>query len=359
MIHGHGGNIYQLARELGCDPTEIVDMSSNVNPLGPPPELMDHLKAHLGCIKALPEVAAESMERMFADHNRIDANQVMAGSGTTQMIYDLPRALEMREALIVGPTYVDYADGCRLGNVACRFAHARESDHFKVDADRLREQIAPVDAVYICNPNNPTGQLIDADAIRELCQDFPRQQFIVDESYLPFVKHHAHHSLLRDRPANALVLTSMSKIFRIPGLRVGFIVGEAGAIQRLRHLAPPWSVNSLAQTAVRFLLTNEPLSRNFIARTQAFIAAERGFMIDALAALTDLRIYPSHTSFFILRLPEPYRAVAVCRALSADRILVRDCTNFEGLSERFVRISLKTTDVNRQCVALLQALLQR
>ncbi len=358
MIHGHGGNIYALARLHGCDPAEIADMSSNVNPLGPPPELVDHLKAQLGCIKALPEAAAESMEQLFADQTRIDADQVLAGNGTTQMIYDLPRALALHKALIAGPTYADYADGCRLGNVACRFAHARESDNFKVSVDRLREQIEPVDAVYICNPNNPTGQLIEVDAIRQLCQDFPRQHFIVDESYLPFIKNHARHSLLRDRPANALVLTSMSKIFRIPGLRVGFIVGPASTIQRLRRLVPPWSVNSLAQTAVRFLLTNEPLSRDFIARTQAFIVAEREFMIDALAALPDLRIYPSHTSFFILRLPDPYRADAVCRALSADRILVRDCTNFEGLSERFVRISLKTNPINRRCVALLQTLLQ-
>lgn len=359
MIHGHGGDIYQLARELGCDPAGIADMSSNVNPLGPPPELMDHLQAHLGCIKALPEAAAESMERLFAEQSRIDAEQVLAGNGTTQMIYDLPRALNMQEALIVGPTYADYADSCRLGNVACRFAHARETDDFLVDVDRLREQIEPVDAVYICNPNNPTGRLIDGDVMRQLCREFPRQQFIVDESYLPFVEHHTHHSLLKDRPPNALVLTSMSKIFRIPGLRVGFIAGAAETLQCLRRLAPPWSVNSLAQTAVRFLLTNESLSRDFTARTQAFIAAERESMMDALAALSDLRLYPSRTSFFILRLPEPYRAAPVCRALSADRILIRDCTNFEGLSERFVRISLKTTDVNRQCVALLQALLQR
>ncbi len=358
MIHGHGGNIYQLARELGCAPAEIADMSSNVNPLGPPPELMDHLQAHLGCIQALPEAAAESMERLFAEQSRIDADQVLAGNGTTQMIYDLPRALEMREALIVGPTYADYADGCRLGNVACRFVHARETDDFLVDVDRLREQIEAVDAVYICTPNNPTGRLIDVNVIRQLCQDFPRQHFVVDESYLPFVKNQTRHSLLKERPPNALVLTSMSKIFRIPGLRVGFIVGAARTLQYLRRLAPPWSVNSLAQTAVRFLLTNEPLSRDFIARTQAFIADEREFMIDALAAIPDLRIYPSRTSFFILCLPKPHRAAGVCRALSAHRILIRDCSNFEGLSERFMRISLKTTDVNRQCVTLLQTLLQ-
>ncbi len=358
MIHGHGGNIYQLARRLGCDPAEIDDMSSNVNPLGPPPELMDFLAAHVDAIKALPEAAAESMEQLFAEQARIDADQVMAGNGTTQMIYDLPRALNMRKALIVGPTYADYADGCRLNNVDCRFALARATDDFIVDLDHLREQIEPADTVYICNPNNPTGRLIDADVIRQLCREFPRQQFIVDESYLPFVEQHERHSLLASRPANALVLNSMSKVFRIPGLRVGFIVGAADALRRLRRLAPPWSVNSLAQAAVRFLLASEPLRRDFIERSQAFMVAERESMIDALAALPKVRVYSSRTSFFLLRLPETHRAAAVCEALSAAKILIRDCSNFEGLSDRFVRISIKTTAANRQCVAILQQLLR-
>ena len=283
----------------------------------------------------------------------------MAGNGTTQMIYDLPRALALRKALVVGPTYADYADACRLGDVDCRFALARENDGFVVDVDRLRKQIEPVDAVYICNPNNPTGRLINVDVIRRLCREFPRQQFIVDESYLPFVEHHERHSLIKNRPPNALVLSSLSKIYRIPGLRVGFIVGAAKTLQRLRRLAPPWSVNSLAQAAVRFLMRNEPLGRDFIARTQAFIAAERQFMGDALAAVPALRVYPSHTSFFILRLPGSHRAEAVCQALSDARILIRDCTNFEGLSERFVRISLKTAEINRQCVARLHQLLDK
>ncbi len=358
MIHGHGGNIYHLARQLGCQPFEIADMSSNVNPLGPPPELLEYLGRHLDRIKALPEADAGSMVQQFADRSGISADQVVAGNGSTQMIYDLPRALGLREALIVGPTYADYADSCLLNGVSCRFLHAREGEDFIVDLNAIRDRIEPAAAVYICNPNNPTGRLMNADALRQLCRDFPRQHFIIDESYLPFIPPYENHSLLQRRPANAIVLHSMSKIFRIPGLRVGFAVGEPETIARLRRFALPWSVNSLAQTAVHFLLENETLSRSFIQRSQQFVAGQREGMTRRLSAIPGVYVCPSLTSFFILRLPAHHQAETICRRMSEAKILIRDCTNFKGLSERFVRISLKTPEINRRCTERLQTLFQ-
>jgi threonine-phosphate decarboxylase len=353
MIHGHGGNIYELAGELGCDPFEIADMSSNVNPLGPPPELLRHLETRLNRIKALPEADAGCMVAQFAADCGIAADEVLAGNGTTQIIHDLPRALNLREVLIAGPTYADYADACRLNGVACRFELAPETDGFELDLDALRVRIPGADAVYLCNPNNPTGQLITADAVRALCREFPRQHFILDESYLPFVPGCEAHTLIRQRPANALVLHSMSKIFRIPGLRVGFVIGAADVIDRLRRFSRPWSVNSLAQTAVRFLLANPAISRTFIQKTQTFIADERAALISRLDTVPGLQVFPSRTSFFILKLPAPHRSEDVCGHLRSRRVLIRDCSNFEGLSADYIRISLKTPAVNRQCADLL------
>ena len=357
MISGHGGDIYTLARQLGCHPFEIDDMSSNVNPLEPPPELMQHLKVHLNRIRVLPEADAGGMRRAFAARWGIAADQVLAGNGTTQVIYDLPRAFGLRETLIVGPTYADYEDGCRQNGVTPRLMYTRETDDFRVDPDVLRAQIKTADAVYLCKPNNPTGQMLDADIIQSICRDFPQTLFIIDESYLPFVPQHEAHTLIRSCPANALILHSLSKIFRIPGLRVGFAIGPADLIARLRQFERPWSVNSLAQSAVRFLLDNDRLSQAFVRRSQAFVRAEREGLMEWLRAIPGIAVFPSVTSFFLLKLPPPHRAPDVCRHLRAARILIRDCSNFNGLSAHFIRIALKSPEVNRKCADLLRSFL--
>jgi len=122
MITGHGGNIYDVARRLGCKPFEIIDMSSNVNPIGPPPGLKEHLKEKLDLITALPEVDAKEISTTFANRYGLDPECVLAGNGTTQFIYTIPQVLGTRKALIIGPTYSDYADACTMHKVEFDYA---------------------------------------------------------------------------------------------------------------------------------------------------------------------------------------------------------------------------------------------
>ncbi len=357
MIRGHGGNIYALAESLGCPVDAIIDMSSNVNPLGPPPGLMDHLQNHINLIRALPEVDADAAVRRFAEHFDIPVNQVLAGNGTTQLIYALPRALETRLALIVGPTYADYHDGCRQNQADSAYWLTREGDDFQPDFKAMESLLTPCDAVYICNPNNPTGVLVEGEVLRRLSRKFPNKTFVVDESYLPFVAAPEQWSLMTKRPDNVVVLHSMSKIFRIPGLRIGFMVGDPALIERMQSFSLPWSVNSLALEAVQYLLApNEAIDR-FVDDTRRMLNDEKEAMTRRLSGIPGIRLFPSATGFFLVRLPDPHRSQEVCRRLAQKKILVRDCANFTGLSDRFIRISLQTRAMNKKCTTALEALL--
>ncbi len=250
MISGHGGNIYEMAQKLGCDPAEIVDMSSNVNPLGPPPGLLDFLREKMSGIMALPEVDAQDVIRAFASRYQVPPELVLAGNGTTQFIYTIPRALGTQRACIIGPTYADYADACIMNKVPHDHLILQDSDAFHPDMNRIHAEIAGYDTVFVCNPNNPTGALIPVDEIERLCRSHPNTWFIIDESYLPFVAQSHDHSVLNRGISNAIVLNSMSKIFRVPGLRIGFLVASGAIIEKFLHYMLPWSVNSLAQAAV-------------------------------------------------------------------------------------------------------------
>ena len=344
MINGHGGNIFDKARDLDCDPMDILDMSSNVNPLGPMPGLMAHLHEHLEWIIALPEAGAGSIIQSFSSRHDIDSKKVLAGNGTTQLIYSLPVALKTRQALIIGPTYSDYADACRMHGVVFRFALSDEKKSFRHALDAM--DIGPSDTVFICNPNNPTGTLIPYETIDSLCRRYVNIRFIIDESYLTFVPEGEAKSLIGSTLPNIIVLNSMSKIFRIPGLRIGFVVAHPDIIDKIRPYMLPWSVNTLAQAAVIYLMTQKQDVSEFIEDTRTYLAGERQFFMNGLQSTPGIKLFPSTTSFFLAKL-DRLDAAAVSSHLLNYRILIRDCGNFQGLSSQFIRISLKTRNVNQ------------
>lgn len=357
MLMGHGGNIHALAARLNCPVETICDMSSNVNPYGPPEGLMDHLSAELSRIAALPEVNAGTMTSAFAARHGLDPRTVLAGNGSTQLIYLLPAVMGWRKVAIVGPTYADYADACRMQAISPVLVPARREEGFRPNLDALSAAAARADALFICNPNNPTGVLLARDHLLALCAAHPDTAIIVDESYLPFVHPATHHCLLGCGLPNLIVINSMSKIFRLPGLRIGFIHAAEATIDRLQGQIPPWSVNALAQAAVGYLMDEEKVVARFIETSCRRLEAARDAFYRDLAAIRHLEAFPSCTSFILMRLSPGWTAAAVWEAMAEDRVLIRDCTNFEGLGERYIRLSLKSEAANRRATELLKGLL--
>ena len=359
MITGHGGDIFEAATQIGCRPADIIDMSSNINPLGPMPEMVDHLRGRLDTITRLPSADARQIAALFAARHRLPPGCVIAGNGTTQFIYCLPEALSASRVLILGPTYADYADACSRHALTIEHRLAEESGGFKPDLRWLDAHAGRFDTVFICNPNNPTGVLIDSEDIAGICGRHPGTIFVVDESYLPFVCDGPRRSLTNDLPANAVVLQSLSKIYRIPGLRIGFLAAHEAVTDRIRSWMLPWSVNALAQSAVEFLLDRRRQVEQFVQRSGEYVRAEREKLFQALAERTPAEPYPSETVFVLVRLPAGKTAPQVKAALLQHRLLIRDCSNFRGLSDRYIRVSIKTAESNRLLVEKLGHALRR
>jgi threonine-phosphate decarboxylase len=353
MIVGHGGNVHEAARTIGCRASEIIDMSSNVNPLGPMPELVDTLTDKLAEMTVLPDAAARLPVQHFAAYHRLDPDRVLAGNGTTQFIYTLPRALAIERALILGPTYADYADACTLWGVPVETLPADPRRGFEPDLDRLDRQADDYDTIFICNPNNPTGRLIPGARLGDLCRNHPRTRFVVDESYLPFVIDGETHSLIESHLQNVIVLHSLSKIFRIPGLRIGFLIAPPTSVHALQPYMLPWSVNSLAQAAVAYLMTHSDEVARFVAQSRRHVQRERERVIREFADHALIRFFNSDTVFILGHLRGPQTAADIQTCLLREKILIRNCENFNGLSDRYIRISLKTPDVNVRLAQIL------
>ncbi|MBU1169441.1 MAG: pyridoxal phosphate-dependent class II aminotransferase [Proteobacteria bacterium] len=346
MIIGHGGNIYDVAAHLGCQPTDIIDMSSNLNPLGPPEDLSGHLISRMDSIISLPEVNSKKITSRLADRYGIPSECVLAGNGTTQFIYSIPVALNIRKALVVGPSYADYKDACTMYQADCDYFLTRDEDGFASDMDALVAAVDGKDTVFICNPNNPTGMMWDRSDLEELCRAFPETFFVIDESYLPFAEDSYTQSAIQLRLPNVIVLNSMSKIFRIPGLRVGFLMAPVALIYRFEKYILPWSVNALAQAAVSYILENPTIIDAFLEQSRLFVKQEKQIFLEKLGNLAHLHVFPGSVYFVLARLSGTMRAQDLCDRLLVDRILIRNCGNFNGLDDRYVRFSLKDRETN-------------
>jgi len=359
MISGHGGNIYDTARRLGCLTRDIIDMSSNMNPLGPPPGLLDYLAENIAAATQLPEVDSTEITQNFAAYLDVDAQHLLAGNGTTQFIYSIPQVLETRRALIVGPTYSDYADACSLNHVFYSMVTASESADFRPDLGRITNSLGRADTIFMCNPNNPTGSLIPKAELLSLCSSHPQKRFIIDESYLPFVNDGDKKSMINAGFENVIVLLSISKIFAIPGLRIGFVAATDNTIEKFRQYRLPWSVNGLAHKAVNYLTARKHLTDSFIRKTREFINIQREEFDKAFRNIYELKLYPSFAPYFLVRMPPWISVDSVCAGLANDKILIRNCSNFTGLSDRFIRISLKAPETNRMLAEKLVAIVNR
>jgi threonine-phosphate decarboxylase len=359
MIQGHGGNKQQLADRIGSRIEDIIDMSANLNPLGPPKHIHAFIRENIHLIHALPEPDAAGMSKGFADYHGIDPGCVIAGNGTTFFIYTLPLAFGAQKALILGPAYADYEDACAALNVKTCHCLTFAENNFGPDLDQLSDKAGQADLVFICNPNNPTGTLIAKQDLETLIRRHTNTCFVVDESYLPFVPDAEDISLVRQTHLpNLVVLSSMSKIFRIPGLRTGFLSGAKGLIRKVMAHYQPWSVNALAQAVIKNVYDHPGDILPFYRQTREFIVKERQAFVQVLAGTDGIRLFETPVYFVLARL-DRILAPELCRRVGEDGFLIRDCANFKGLSDRFVRFSLKTREINLALAQSIKSALAR
>jgi len=355
MIIGHGGNKKNLAQTLGCTMDDIIDMSSNLNPLGPPETIEKIITDNLAKIRSLPEPDAISMRKGFAKFHGIDPGRVIAGNGTTWFIYTIPYALGSKKVLITGPTYSDYQDACLMHGIAFEHCFSTAEHDFRLDIDKISKMAQNADTVFICNPNNPTGSLVMKDQIEFLIKKHGDTCFVIDESYLPFVDQASEISFVSDTGyKNLMVLSSMSKIFRIPGLRTGFLSGSESLVEKIMSFYQPWSVNALAQTVIEHIFNHPENIEPFYRKTRDYIKEEKLIFLKSLENVQGLHLYDSSAYFILAGLTNKETSGRFCEKIGKDKILIRDCSNFKGLSDKYVRFSLKERQINERLSGLIK-----
>lgn len=341
MNYEHGGNIRNLARISGRAEKEILDFSASINPLGPPEWLRSLVSSQLSSIVHYPDPESILLKASIAARFGVREEEIVVGNGSTEIIYLMPRAFPTTRAVIPVPTYADYEKAVTLSGKPVDRIFLKEEEGFQFNLSVFDSQLIGNEIVFLGQPNNPTGFVLQPEAIRELAKRHPSTFFVVDESFLDFVDE--VESVIKDRPPNVIVLRSLTKFYAIPGLRLGFAIAERNLIEEVRKILPPWSVNTLAQAVGEKALKDDA----YFQQTMAFVRKEREFLFDELLSLPGLTVYPGRANFLLVRIDrKDTDAHHFARTLLSSGIAIRVCANFEGLDKRFFRVAVRTRDEN-------------
>lgn len=349
----HGGQLEDLAEQYGIEPEQITDFSVNVNPLGLPNSLVKLLQESMPSLSRYPDSESRRFRRKLARHLNLSAEQIIVGNGCSELIYLLSRCFQPEYALIVQPTFSEYERSILLSGGQVESYLLSPETHFQCSLDLLIQEASKVQMLFLCNPNNPTGRILSGSEIIRLVDALPQTLVVVDEAFIDFISDVDFHSVITavsSRP-NLIALRSMTKLFAIPGLRLGYLAAHPELVERLTVVKEPWTVNSLAQIAGEHLLDQN----DYVRQTRDLIRSEREFLFAELSRFDWLLPYPTSANFFLVQIRRPGLTVPMLNEELIPRgLYVRDCTNFVGLDQRFFRIAVRKRWENQKLLASLR-----
>ncbi|HJV34419.1 threonine-phosphate decarboxylase CobD [Geomonas sp.] len=346
--HEHGGNVFAVARSLGLPPEKIVDFSASINPLGMAPGVPAALAGCLDRLLHYPDKGAAELKEALAAYHGVSPQEIAVANGSTELIHLLPRVVAGmgggRKGLIVAPAFAEYAMALVRAGWQIDYFTLDRRDNFSLQLPALKEKLSKgYDLLFICNPGNPTGTLIPKPLVAEIVQLCGESGtfLALDEAFIDFCEEESAKDLVRGLE-RGVVLRSMTKFFAIPGLRLGFALGAPGTIEAIASLQDPWSVNTAAQVAGIASLQDEV----YCTRTRNYVSAERQFLMDSLAGISGLKVYPARANYLLVELLNGMKAPELRAELLKKGVLIRDCSNFHGLDDRFFRVAVRLREEN-------------
>jgi threonine-phosphate decarboxylase len=344
----HGGKARELEQRLGAMP---LDFSANINPLGSPP-LEKVIQEEMKRIGHYPDNSYAELKAAAAKFVGAAPENIVPGNGSSELIRLFAETvLEDGDlALVPHPTFGEYENQCLLMGARVRKVPLAEGRPALRESDLQKAK-----ALFICNPNNPTGDLLGKEEVLSLARQCEREEtfLLLDEAFIELSS--PEESLAASAPEMEFlfVMRSLTKSFGVPGLRLGFGVTNP-ALARIMNLARiPWSVGSLASAAGAFLLGQEEhleMSRRLIRKELIWLSE----------SLRDLGLDPqkSHVNFILVEISSSGQSSDQLAArLASQGVLVRDCQSF-GLGKGYLRVAVRGREENQILVQALERALR-
>jgi threonine-phosphate decarboxylase len=341
----HGG-IYSVNPRL-----VRLDFSSSINPLGAPKKAIAAVKMNANSLaQNYPDPECRELKKSLTRYLGIDPEWICVGNGAIEIIYWFVQATFVKGRVVIpAPTFCEYELASQKAGAEVTFVPLHD---LELEADQVIEKARGADAVFLCNPNNPTGLLATKQIMKIIENVDSSTRILLDECFIEFVDNPNANSMIEQTSEfdNLVILRSLTKSFGLAGLRVGYCVCNPSLAKKLSSNKIPWNVNGLAQAAgVAALLER----RRYLSKARALIKKERKFLHDNISKLKSFRPLRSDSNYFLIYLQDRNSTQFRNRLLKKTGVLVRDCSTFTGMGTQYIRLAVK---MHRENMLLLKAL---
>lgn len=327
----------------------LIDFSVNLNPFGPPPTVLDAYHRAAARIGKYPEPFAATLTGAIADHLGIAAENVLAGNGSTQLFYLIARVLRPRRPLVVIPTFSEIANSLLTMSSAPSPIRLRRERGYRFDVDEIVAALNwGADALFLGRPNSPTGSSLDLAALSTIARRCAQSRccLVIDEAFIEFSDDPSSALNLIEQHDCVIVLRSMTKLYAIPGLRLGYLLAAQRIVAELARALEPWSVSGPAAAVGLACLAQPESWRNQI---QDRLRRERAYLVQEMGKLA-VEVFPSTANFLMFAIAAGARPFA--QHMREEGIAVRDLAELPGAGPGLYRIAVRSRQENNR---LLQA----
>lgn len=343
MENGHGGDIY--AYENGeC----LTDFSTNVNPFGTPPEIIEAVVSGADMLGRYPDWSCRALRKELAKHIGCNADDVVCGNGAAELIFSIVSAKKPKTALLTAPCFAEYERALNAVGAEIRYHMLMPENEFALAADFEQALTQDLDMVFLCVPNNPTGAVLEKErltAIADICEKND-SLLVLDECFNEFLTAPKAYSMLDGITGRSslIILKSFTKMYALAGLRLGYAVScNHALLEEIYRQRQTWTVSTLAQKAGLAALAQT----QFAEQSGKILQTERKFLEQGIASL-GLRVFAGDGNFLLF-----FGAGNWKERLLEKGFLIRDCSNYRGLTKGYYRIAVRMHDDN---VRLLEAM---
>ncbi len=355
----HGGNVWEISEKFNIPLEQVIDFSVSTNPLDVPKKALQSISQHLSTIRNYPDPDHEWLTKTLSNYVSVAPNNIIVGNGSTELIYLFTEVFVETgcNTIIPIPTFGEYKIATMRVGGSPLFLRCDSAKNFRLDFEELESIISKkTRLIFFCNPNSPTGSLYEKDDVLNIVRLAAEKSVFVflDEDYIDFVDDDKRYSMAEyvTRYDNLFVLRSLTKFFGLAGLRIGFGVGSPDVVKILKKAKMPWSVNSLAMFAAMEAVTDE----EFIKNSRLLISRSKRQLQEMLQEISWLKVYPSETNFFLIEITKRgLTSTQLKEGLARKGLLIRDCSDFDGLNNRFFRVAVRRTEENKKLIEHLKS----